>query len=346
VVGSQATALLDALHEPAMLVAQTGTILYANRALRRVYGRDLAQGRLAEILDPASADPKPYLARCLGSGDALVGSLNLAIGGVVRKAQCKGSAVRGEGEPLILLRLTLSSEPRFAALSQSVAELTEELGKRKRSEAMLEESIRERELLLRELEHRVKNNMQMLSALLSGAEREASSAEAKAALKDASLRFSAVSAVQQLLYRSESLETIGSQALVSTLTNAVATIASDPLKMDADVDPMDLPIDVAVPIGLILNELLTNALKYGRPATGTQSVRVTFVRDAGRLRLCVADNGPGFDLSETRKRASGLGLVRGLLRQLGGAIEVQRSGGSHCIVSFPEPKGLTIRKLQ
>lgn len=340
-IGSEAAALLDALHEPAILVERTGTIVGANRAFQRVLGSDTSQLKLAQFVNSDVDALELYLSRCLGSSDALVGALDLWVRGTVQKTHCKGSAVRSGEEPLILLRLTLSSEERFVALTSTVAELKEELRKRKRSEAMLEESVRERELLLRELEHRVKNNMQMLSALLRGAERDASSAEAKAALKEASLRFSAVSAVQQLLYRSENLATIGSQALVSTLTDAVSKLASESLKTDVLVDPFELPIDVAVPIGLILNELLTNALKYGRPETGTQFLRVEFVRQEGTLRLCVEDNGPGFDLAETSKRASGIGLVRGLLRQLGGAIEAQRSGGSRCIVTFPESETST-----
>jgi two-component sensor histidine kinase len=345
-VGTEATALLDALHEPAILVERTGAIVGANRAFKRVLGSVTFPRQLAQLLNSDVDALELYLSRCLGSSDALVGALDLWVGGRVQKAQCKGNAVRCGEEPLILLRLTLSSEERFVTLTRTVAELKEELRKRKRSEAMLEESVRERELLLRELEHRVKNNMQMLSALLSGAEREANSAEAKAALKDASLRFSAVSAIQQLLYRSESLATIGSQALVSTLTDAVSKLASKSLKTDVFVEPFELTIDVAVPIGLILNELLTNALKHGHPETGTQSICVEFIQHEGVFRLSVEDNGPGFDLAETSRRASGIGLIRGLLRQLGGAIEVQRSAGSHCIVTFPDPKEASKRTLQ
>lgn len=339
-IESQVVALLDALHEPAMLIGQRGAILRANRALQRVFGEDISGRHLSEFLISEPDALERYLTRCRGSGDALVGSLQLLIRGSVQKAQCKASTVRAQEDPLVLLRLRLSNEERFAALTGTVTELKEELRKRRRSEAMLEEAVRDRELLLRELEHRVKNNMQMLSALLSGAEREASSVEAKTALKDASMRFAAVSAVQQLLYRSEKLETLGSQGLISTLTEAVSTLATSPLKTEVVVDPVDLPIDVAVPIGLILNELLTNAIKYGRPTSGPQMVRVEFVRQEGRVLLSVEDNGPGFDLSDTRKRASGVGLVRGLLRQLGGTLEVQRPGGCRVIVSFPEPKNI------
>jgi two-component sensor histidine kinase len=228
-------------------------------------------------------------------------------------------------------------DSQFAALTRTIAEQKHELKKRMRSEAMLKEALEERKLLLRELEHRVKNNMQMLSALLSGAEREAESVEAKTALKEASQRFSAVGAVQQLLYRSETLTTISSHALVSTLVGALSTMSIEPIETDISVEPHDLPIERAVTIGLILNELLTNAVKYGRPASGMQKVKVDFARKGSQLALIVHDNGPGFDLVETRKRSSGIGLVRGLLRQLSGSLRIERNDGCRCIVNFTEP---------
>ena len=337
-IGSQAAALLEALNEPAMLVSRSGIVVRANRALARLLGRNITDTPLFSLLGSGAKPFALYLERCLGSGEPLVGSISLSDNGDAQKIRCQGSAVRSEEDHLVLLRLTAESEPGFAALTRTVSGLREELRRRRRSEARLAESVRERELLLRELDHRVKNNMQMLSALLSGAVREADSLEAKAALKDASLRFSAVSAVHQLLYRSDNLGSISSEALVSTLTDAITTLSSEPPLLKMVVDPMDLPIDTAVPIGLILNELLTNAMKYGCPETGAQTLLVEFVLKAGTIDLSVHDNGQGFDLSETRKRASGIGLVRGLLRQLGGSLRVERRNGSRCTVSFPEPQ--------
>lgn len=328
-----------------MLIGRDGIIVRANRALKRLLGGD-AERALSEFSGQDDDRFDLYLERCLGSGEPLVGSIILPLNGRAQKMQCKGSAVRFEEGNMVLLRLSVSGEPRFAALTETVLELEEELKKRRRSEAQLRESVAERDLLLRELEHRVKNNMQMLSALISGAEREASSAEARAALKNASLRFSAVSAVQQLLYRSGQLEAIGSQALVKALMEAISTLSAEPLRAEVNVDSIDLPIEVAVPIGLILNELLTNAVKYGRPSSGTRELRVGFVSNENKIRIVVQDNGPGFDPSVSRKRASGIGLVRGLLRQLGGSLAVEQDGGSRCIVTLPAPQRATVRNIQ
>lgn len=345
-VGAPATALLDALPEPSLLLDRDATIVYANRAFLRLTSEGAAGRSLADFVEGDLVQLDQYLQRCSGSGDGLAGSLKLSTTGGGRKMNCRGNALRWQDGQLTLLRLYPAGERRFAALSQTVAELKEELGRRRRSEALLEETVRDRELLLRELEHRVKNNTQMLSALLQGAERETTSTEAKATLKDASTRFAAVSAVQQLLYRSSNLATIRSRDLLETVTGAIAGFALGSLETHIKADPIDLPIDAAVPIGLILNELLTNAAKYGRPAEGTQRLLVEFESDGERIRMTVQDNGPGFDLENTTKRASGLGLVRGLLRQLGGSLEVSRMGGSRCDLTFPMPQDNSSTSVQ
>lgn len=345
-IGPQAVGVLEALHEPALLLTRDGSIAFANRAFKRILGEQIAGRDLSDFAEDDAGRIGRYLERCLGSGDPLIGSMHIRAEGRPRKLQCKGNAVLLDDENLVLLRLSGSGVPRFASLTETVGDLREELKRRKQSEAMLEESVRERELLLRELEHRVKNNMQMLSALLSSAEREASSPEAKAALRDASLKFSAVRTVQQLLYRSDDIAAIGSQPLVRTLVETVSMLSAQPMRTEVNVEPIDLPIESAVLIGLILNELLTNALKHGRPRSGTQSLHVDFVSQEGKIYLAVQDNGPGFDPPVSLKRASGIGLIRGLLRQLGGSFAVEHDSGSRCVVTFPAPSGALMRNSQ
>jgi two-component sensor histidine kinase len=338
-----ATALLEALSEPVLLVADDGTILHANRAAAALVGERLTGQPVSTLHVGDAGALHAYLKRCLGSRQPLVGALELVGEAGSRKLQCRGSLVIAEGDRAILLRLSRMDEERFTALARKVEELGMELRERQRARALLEETLRERELLLRELEHRVKNNMHMLAAMLMGAEREATSEEAKAALRDASLRFSAVSAVQQLLYNSENLESIGSEALVATLLRAALSIAPGETETEVAIDQVDLPIDAAVPIALMLNELLTNAIKYGRLPEHRQKVKVEFLQKGQRIEIAVQDNGPGFDLRECRKRASGLGLVRGLLRQLGGSLAVEQHGGSRCTLSFTDPRCKSVR---
>jgi two-component sensor histidine kinase len=337
-LGLEAVTLLEALSEPALVASPEGVIIHANRAAQNLVSGAVQGQQLFTLHRGDVGALQAYLKRCLGSRQALVGVLGFERADTVEKFQCRGSLVSAGGLRAVLLRLSRVDEERFVALTKKVDELGRELRERQRTKARLEEALRERELLLRELQHRVKNNMHMLAAMLSGAEREATTAEAKAALKDASMRFSAVSAVQQLLYSSESLETIGSKDLVSTLVASLRSISPKSLKTDLLIDAIDLPIDQAVPIALLLNELLTNAVKYGRPAHGDPEIRVEFQVRESLIDIVVHDNGPGFDLAHSGKRASGIGLVRGLLRQLGGSLDVQVSDGARCYVRIQDPR--------
>ena len=183
-------------------------------------------------------------------------------------------------------------------------------------------------ILLKELNHRVKNNMQMLYSLLRSAERESVNVEARAALAEATHRVGAIAAAQRVLYdvgtdvrfdANNFFETICASAR-QTLVRAIV------IDMDA-IAPVQLPNDSAMPLALIMNELLTNAAKHAgtKGATGDRPAhaRVALAREGDTLVLTVEDDGPGFQLHNVRKRSSGLGLVAGLARQLGGSFDVE-----------------------
>ena len=332
-----ATGLLEALDEPAMLIDPDGTILAANRALAALVVRPVG----GSVLDLHCGDADAlqiYLQRCLGARQPLVGMLALPGAGLPRRLPCRGSLVTTAGERAILLRLAQQSEERFAALTGKVKQLSAELRERWKAKLLLEQTLRERELLLNELQHRVKNNMHMLAGMLTTAAREADSPAARAALQDTARRFEAVNAVQQLLYNSSNLDSIGSEALIATLLRAAVSIAPEPVESQLRVDPVILNIELAIPIALILNELLTNAVKYGRRPGRPHRLMVAFSEQQGQVRIVVQDHGPGFMLVEGTKRGSGLGLVRGLLRQLGGSIVVEQDDGARCVLAMPQSR--------
>jgi two-component sensor histidine kinase len=106
------------------------------------------------------------------------------------------------------------------------------------------------------------------------------------------------------------------------------------VEIRAEAIPFDLPNDLAMPMALILNELLTNAAKYGSKGNEPCVVRAGLTREGDCLTLCVEDEGPGFDLETVRHRASGLQLVQGLARQLRGRFEVATQPSTRCIVRF------------
>jgi PAS domain S-box-containing protein len=190
-------------------------------------------------------------------------------------------------------------------------------------------------MLLDELNHRVKNNMQMLHALLSGAQRETSAPEARAVLADAGRRVAAMAAAQQTLYDARSPMTFDASQFLAVVCDSAQQGFPGDVRIECEAAAGQLSNDTAVPLALILNELLTNSVKHGVNDRERGTVRVGLKKLPGMWELSVEDDGPGFDLPEARRRSSGIGLVVGLTRQLGGSFEVQRTP-CRCIVRLQQ----------
>lgn len=187
--------------------------------------------------------------------------------------------------------------------------------------------------MMHELDHRVKNNTQILQSLLGAAERETTSSEARDVLADAVRRIGAMAAAQN------SLSSAGVSSFdVRALLEAVSRSASRSFGPKADIEIVAasgaLQNAMAVPVALILNELVTNCVKHARRERNHVSIKMSLQKREADWELQVEDDGPGFTLQPTRRRASGLGLVSGLARQLGGELEVTTAQGACCFVRF------------
>jgi len=188
-------------------------------------------------------------------------------------------------------------------------------------------------MLLNELNHRVKNNMQMLQSLLHSASKQTDSPEAKKVLGEASGRIAAIAAAQRVLYVTSNATQCDAEEFLAAVCNTAQQAFSPDIEIVRERASGVLANDTAVPLALILNELLTNAAKHGvggQPGT----IRVGLTREADASLLYVEDDGPGFDLQAVRSRASGLRLVEGLSRQLRGRFEVSRTPASRCSLRF------------
>lgn len=191
-------------------------------------------------------------------------------------------------------------------------------------------------MLLDELNHRVKNNLQMLYSLLLAGQRDTHSVEAKTVLEDAAHRVGAIAAAQRVLYSAESATTFSTNEFLQAVCNAAQQAFAGDVKIHVAPGSGDLSNEVSMPLALILNELLTNAVKHGLRGRKHGVIKVQLTRDGDMFALAVEDDGRGYDLKPTGRRSSGLGLVAGLARQLGGGFEVTRGPGARCIVRFPE----------
>ena len=190
-------------------------------------------------------------------------------------------------------------------------------------------------VLLNELNHRVKNNMQMLQSLLDSAARQTQNAEARKILAEAGGRIAAMAAAQRVLYGTIDAARFSAQEFLSAVCETVQQTTPETVRIVFETDAEELSNDIAMPLALILNELLINAVKHGLDPRGGGTIRVTLKRGAEGLTLAVEDCGPGFDLEAVRGRSSGLKLVQGLARQLRGRFEVRRTPVSRCSLHFP-----------
>ncbi len=192
-------------------------------------------------------------------------------------------------------------------------------------------------LLMSELNHRVKNNMQLLHALLKTSERETSEPEARAVLADIAQRVGSIAAAQKVLYDAASPSAFDAvDFLREVCNNALSAVGRD---VDIEIAPVagKLANDISLPLAMTLNELLV-AARDDRAARGRRGVRVE-LREAGDdLVLSVTGAGIGFSPGGAQRRSSGLGLVERLARQMGGRFEFDHSQGARCAVRFPKSR--------
>jgi two-component sensor histidine kinase len=197
------------------------------------------------------------------------------------------------------------------------------------------ETISGSEQLLDEWNHRLKNNLQILVGLLESGYRKASDSEAREVLSDAIRRIGAIGTAQQVYHSARGSTDVSGQDLVNAIcANARILFGSD-VSIDCKTARGVLPKESAMPLALIINELLTNAAKYAGNQHGQVTIMVGLSRRPGLYELCVQDDGLGFDL-EHRSRLSGLGLVKALAQRLGGTFSVERRPGARCTVRFPD----------
>lgn len=336
-----ARTLLDCLPEPAILLEASGRIVVANRAARALVGQSAEGQDIARYLAGDPAVFAEYLRRCTGTTAPLPGSVRLQDQRgkelVLRASGARLRPVEGGGPPQILLRLVSGETDGFSVLARQVRVLNEEVHRRQRAQAALEEALGRNETLFRELQHRVKNNVQMLLGLFAAARRDTSHEEVRTFLEEVAARLSAVVTAQQLMYQAQDLAAVDARIFVQGLCETISKSQDRSVQLSATAFDGDLPNDVLLPLALILSELLTNAYKYG--VTGDNDViAVELNRDGGDYVLMVRDNGPGMPTEAKERRSSGLGLVRGLCRQIGGSLVVESDGGTRCTVRFSGPK--------
>jgi len=239
------------------------------------------------------------------------------------------SSIRGDGGEVVGYLGVAVDLTRRKEQERELMELNRLLGERSA----------QREVLLQEVHHRVKNNLQIIASLVSMQIRHVGDASARAALAECRARVESIALIHETLYQSKDYARIPFSDYARTLAVSILRAAAPSgVALALDIEALALPVDTAIPCGLILNELVTNALKHAFPGGRGGSVHVSLRRtSAGEASLSVADDGVGLaaDFAERPTRSLGLQLVSALVGQIDGRLEVSRVGGTRFCVSFP-----------
>jgi two-component sensor histidine kinase len=233
---------------------------------------------------------------------------------------------------------------RAVALIVEARDVTE----KKRTEDLVRRSLRDKEILLQEVHHRVKNNLQVVSSMLNLQAAHAPDTATKSALQEAVSRIRSMALVHEKLYRSDDLGGINFADYAGTLASQIFRTLAPPdgrVALRTDVTPIPLTVARAVPLALILNELVSNALKHAFPDERKGVVEVRLARNGDVASLEVADDGVGFagPFSQVARSSLGLTLVDALARQLQAEVVVTGPPGTRVAVRFaldPTPAGV------
>ena len=230
--------------------------------------------------------------------------------------------------------LEIRIEERTTELSKSNLLLKQKIDERKRAEQQITASLKEKEVLLKEIHHRVKNNLQVISSLFKLQCRTIQDKQSIVIFQESQNRIESMAFIHELLYQSKDLSQINFGEYISKLTaNLLSSyeIGTNSINLSVNVDDVLLNIHAAIPCGLIINELVTNSLKYAftRRESGEIYVKSHLAKDS-KVVLIVGDNGVGFpkDIDFRNTKSLGLQLVNALTEQLEGTIELNRDVGT------------------
>ena len=317
----------------------------AGRALSELLGlrHGGALGCLNALSDPRGCGYGPNCAQC-PLRLAAIDSVHSAVRHESIEAWIPYSVEEGHPEQRCFLVSTapLPYDHRHKALicAQDITVLKKSEIDLRRSVDQLKSALSEKTVLLQEVHHRVKNNLAVISSLLNMKADVTDDAVAKVALEDSQRRVHSIALIHELLYGSEHLDRINfadyTQQLVQVLT---ANFGGEPgrIAIRMDMEPIELGLHSAVPAALILNELVSNALKHAFPGGRRGEVHISFREsEPGNLELAIEDDGVGSPdvLAERKTKSLGLQIVRILTTQLGGTLRQEPSGGTRVVLQF------------
>ncbi len=271
-------------------------------------------------------DAKFVVMSAYSEKDSFIESIHLGIDGYLMK-------------PVEAKKL-LSLIDEFAGITLMKWELERKEKKRQEAEAFLKKSLEEKDVLLREVHHRVKNNMQIISSILRMQSRNIEDPKLKDILQESQNRIHTMALIHENLYNHESLANIKFSNYIKSLTGNIARTYSNQqanVKFNYQMDDAYLPIDTAIPCGLIINELISNSFKYAFNPGSNGIISILFKELAkNKYQLIVSDNGNGIpsDVDITKTKSLGMKILHKLVQQIDGTLQNDFSNGTKFTITF------------
>jgi PAS domain S-box-containing protein len=313
-------AVVDTAQDAIVTTDTAGTLQWMNKAAERIFGlaSQEAIGQYIGLLLSQGADvPWPR------NQDALV----------LQEASAQPVELTGRRRDGTLLNLELSLARWQSEDRVFVTGILRDVTERRRVRDALEQAVADKTVLLREINHRVKNSLQLVSGLLNLQMASVGDSPARSLLKDASDRISAVARVHHRLYQADRFHTLDFAAFLQELCDDLVRASGDSVcDIQLASDPLEVDINHAAPLGLIANELITNAIKHRNVDPARISISLECSPDS--YVLTVSDLGPGLPpgFDAAKSRTLGMRIVTALTRQIGGTMEI-----------LPVPTGTTFR---
>jgi PAS domain S-box-containing protein len=246
-----------------------------------------------------------------------------------QKIELKGKSLHGE-----ITRVPILKDGKVVKVILMIRDRSKE----NEIDELKRRNAEQKEVMLREIHHRVKNNLAIVISLLNFQLRNNTNEELNRMIIDIQMRIRSMALIHEHLYRSENLDRIPLAIYIESLAHMIMTAFSGHhVTMVKDLETMDVSIETALPIGLVINELLTNAFKYAFPGGANGEIRLKLKREKDDLcSLVVEDNGVGLPVSSSMDSEKSLGLyiVRLLVEQLDGTVNIVRQNGTSFQITF------------
>lgn len=252
----------------------------------------------------------------------------------------EGIAIRKNGEkfPVSLSKAKMLKDDQEV---EGYVIVASDISNQKAAEAKITSSLKEKEILLAEIHHRVKNNLAVISGLLQMHIWEAENSFAESALKDSQMRVQSIALVHERLYQSDNLSHIAFDKYISDLLEGIGNIyfnESKSIKFKTDLEPIILNINQAIPCSLLINELVLNAYKHAFKNKNKGEISISLLEKNEYVYLTVQDDGRGFPLDDdggdNGKKSLGMALVKTLVKQLDGEVNCKNKNGANIVVHF------------